>query len=300
MISFIMMAYNVENYIEEAIVELQKENNIEWELIIVEDFSDDNTFEIAKKIADDDSKITLVKNISKGKVIGTNYGYTLTSGDIIKCIDSDDILKKDFFKLYDEMQKYDAHCHSATIVNNNLQRISSYHVNPLIINKTYEYVISNFISLPKWSWSFKRTIADKVFPIPENLPFEDVWISIAVKYYAKSILNIKNELYLYRQHTSQTFGGILNYNINKVRFRAERLLKYVVIIEDEQKFLIKNISYPFTYIKEYLLLQTSQASIIKIVRSRLTIKDKIKLILILHYPELATNITKFKWYINKK
>ena len=295
-----MMAYNVENYIEEAIVELQKENNIEWELIIVEDFSDDNTFEIAKKIADDDSKITLVKNISKGKVIGTNYGYTLTSGDIIKCIDSDDILKKDFFKLYDEMQKYDAHCHSATIVNNNLQRISSYHVNPLIINKTYEYVISNFISLPKWSWSFKRTIADKVFPIPENLPFEDVWISIAVKYYAKSILNIKNELYLYRQHTSQTFGGILNYNINKVRFRAERLLKYVVIIEDEQKFLIKNISYPFTYIKEYLLLQTSQASIIKIVRSRLTIKDKIKLILILHYPELATNITKFKWYINKK
>ena len=58
MISFIMMAFNVEEYIEEAIVELQKENEVEWELIIVEDHSEDNTFEVASSLSDSNSKLS--------------------------------------------------------------------------------------------------------------------------------------------------------------------------------------------------------------------------------------------------
>jgi len=85
-----------------------------------------------------------------------------------------------------------------------------------------------------------------------------------------------------------------------VKFRAKRLLKYIEIITHEQNFLIKNMSYPFTYIKEYLILQKSQANVLKIMKSNMTVKDKIKLILILHYPKLAKSITRFKWYLDKR
>jgi glycosyltransferase involved in cell wall biosynthesis len=300
MISFIMMAYNVEDYICEAVKELQKENKVKWELIIVEDFSEDNTFNVVQKFIANDNRIMLVKNIAKGKVIGTNYGYTLTSGDIVKCIDSDDILLYDFFKEYENMKDYDAHCHGAFVVDSKLNIMSTYYINNILLNTTYKEVVNNFISLPKCFWSFKREIADKIFPMPENLPFEDVWMAILIKKYSKSILNINKPLYLYRQHGAQTFGGILNYNIDKVIFRANRLIKLIDIIENEQNYLIEGIENPFKDMKIYLELQSNKASIIKILNSEIYLVKKLKLILILYFPSLATFITKLKWQLGKK
>ena len=300
MISFIMMAYNVEEYIEEAIAELQREQTVKWELIIVEDFSDDNTFEVTKKIADSDDRITLVKNISKGKVIGTNYGYRLTKGNIIKCIDSDDILKQEFFKEYNEMKKNDAHCHDALIVSHTLEKMGTYTVNPAILGNSYEDVINNFTSLPKAYWSFKREIADKIFPMPENLPFEDVWISLHIKKYAKSIYHIKKPIYLYRQHENQVFGGILNYDIDRVVFRANRLIKLIDIIENEQRYLIEDINEPFVKMKSYLDLQTKKGSIVDIMGAKIDLANKIKLMLIVHFPTLAIFATKLKWKLDNR
>ena len=300
MISFIMMAYNVEDYIEDAIVELQKENEVEWELIIVDDFSNDDTFNISSEYAKNDQRIIVVKNILKGKVTGTNYGYTLTKGDIIKCIDSDDVLKQDFFREYKNIEKHDAHCHNAYITNNNLEIQARYNINPLHYSESYEYVLTNLISFPKWSWSFSRDLANKIFPMPDNLPFEDVWISLVIKKYAKSIFVIEKPVYLYRQHENQTFGGIINYNFDKVSFRAKRLIKLIDILESEQNYLFGNIKEPFTIMKEYLYLNISHASILKILNSKISLKNKIKLILILHFPNIATFITKLKWKLDKK
>ncbi len=300
MISFIMMAYNVEEYIGEAIIELQKEETVPWELIIIEDFSDDNTFEVAKGIADLDNRITLVKNISKGKVVGTNYGYSLTKGDIIKCIDSDDVLKQDFFREYETIEKYDAHCHDVLIVSHTLEPMGVYNVNPAILNCSYEEVVKNLISLPKAKWSFKRTIADKIFPMPENLPFEDVWISLHIKKYSKSIYHIKKPIYLYRQHENQVFGGILNYDIDKVIFRANRLIKLIDIIENEQKYLIADIEEPFVEMKPYLTLQIEQGSILEIIGTKIDLKSKIRLLLILHFPNLAIFALKLKWKLDNR
>ena len=299
MISFIMMAYNVEDYIKEAIGELKKESVIKWELIVIDDHSKDETFSIVKNIAKKDDRITLVKNIAKGKVLGTNYGYSLTKGDIIKCIDSDDILKQDFFKEYEKIKKYDVHCHDMLIVDNFLNKISVYSVNPFFFNSSYEDVLNNLTSLPKCCWSFKRKIADKIFPMPENLPFEDVWMSIVIKKYAASYLNIEKPLYLYRQHESNTFGGVLNYDFKKVKFRANRLLKLVDIIKYEQKYLIKGINKPFEKINIYLKFQSEGVSIFKILKSRLSRKYKYKLILILYFPKFAALITRLKWLFDK-
>ena len=95
------MAKNAGRHIGDAINELQKEDASPWELIIVDDHSLDNTFEIAKSFAENDNRIIVRKNIFSGKVLGTNFGFTLTNGDIIKCIDSDDILNVDFFSSFE-------------------------------------------------------------------------------------------------------------------------------------------------------------------------------------------------------
>lgn len=301
MISFIMMAYNVENYISDAIVELQKENEVKWELIIVDDFSTDSTFEVAKKFADQDDRIKLVKNITKGKVTGTNYGYSLTSGDIIKCIDSDDVLLQDFFRHYDEMLKYDAHCHSSYITDNKLKIQTIYEHNPLMLSKDYEFVLSNLISFPKVSWSFNREIAEKIFPMPENLPFEDVWISMIVKKNAKNIFTFRKPVYLYRQHDNQTFGGIINYNSDRVVFRAKRLLKLMDVFENEPMVTDGFEKDIFDTAKVYnKLMSKEKLSIFEVLKSELKLVARLKIILIKKFPILAKYMTILKWKLDQK
>jgi glycosyltransferase involved in cell wall biosynthesis len=299
MISFIMMAYNADKYLSDAILELQKEKKISWELIIVDDFSTDNTFSMAKAFASDDNRIKVVKNISKGKVSGTNYGYSLTKGNIIKCIDSDDVLLNEFFKNYDVMQKYDAHCHSAFITDKKLKIKGIYNINPLMLTKDYEFIVSNLISFPKWTWSYSRKIADKIFPMPESLPFEDVWIGLTAKKYAQDIYVISEPAYLYRQHEKQTFGGIINYDAEKVIFRSKRLLKLIDILEYEYtitKGLPKNI---FDSARTYnSLMSKKNISILDTLQSKLKLVTKLKIILIKRMPSVAKYITLLKWRLD--
>jgi len=291
-----MMAYNVEEYIGDAIKELQKESEIKWELIVVDDFSTDSTFQVAKNFADNDNRIKIVKNLSKGKVTGTNYGYSLTSGDIIKCIDSDDVLLRDFFSFYDKLEKYDVHCHSAFVTDSKLNIKATYNVNPLLISESYEFVLSNLISIPKWSWSFSREIAEKIFPMPENLPFEDVWISLISKKYSQNMYVIKEPIYLYRQHKNQTFGGIINYSSDRVIFRAKRLLKLIEVLENEPKVIegFKKDIFDKTRIFNKLMSQ-ERLSVFDVLKSDLTLLAKLKILLIKKFPLLAKYLTILKW-----
>lgn len=299
MISFIMMAYNVEQYIADAILELQKENIISWELIIVDDFSTDNTFQKAQYFADKDTRIKLVNNITKGKVSGTNYGYSLTKGNIIKCIDSDDVLLADFFKDYKNIVNYDAHCHSAFITDNQLNIQSVYNINPLLISKSYEFVLSNLISFPKWSWSFKREIAEKIFPMPETLPFEDVWIGLAVKKYSRDIYVINRPVYLYRQHKNQTFGGIINYDSEKVLFRSKRLLRLIEVIKNENRLIEGFDINIFDSAKTFnMLMSMKKINILSILKSKLKLSAKVKIILIKKTPNIAKYATLLKWRLD--
>lgn len=299
MISFIMMAKNEENYIEESILALVNQEYQDWELIVIDDGSEDNTFEIARHLSEVDKRIIVKKNKFKGKVLGTNYGFSLTRGDIIKCIDADDILLGNFFDHVTSLEKSHAQCHSAYIVDSDLKQKSTYYINPLLIDKDFSFILSYLISVPKWTWSFSRELANKIFPMPEDLPFEDVWMSLMVKKFATEIRNIKEPLYLYRQHQNQTFGGINNFNKKTVVFRAKRLLRLISVLE--KQIVLQNDIDPSTFksIKEYNhLLSLDTLSVLSIIKSHLGINQKFKVFLIRKMPYLAKITTIIKWKID--
>ena len=295
-ISFIMPAYNSEQYIGDSIKELQKENEINWEIIIIDDFSKDKTYEIAKSFQEKDNRIKVFKNLKKGKVTGTNYGYSLSSGEIIKCIDSDDVLHKDYFKYFNQLLSYDAHCHNAFITNDNLNVIAKYSINPRLLSNNYNIVASELLSFPKWAWSFNRKIASNIFPMPENLPFEDIWINLIIKKHCKEIFYIKSPIYMYRQHDTQTFGGILNFDKQKVIFRANRMLKLINIIKLEPRIqdnLEKDI---FRNIENYWkLMSLEELSYFNILKTKQKFIEKLKIILMKKIPFLPRYALYFKW-----
>lgn len=88
--SVIISAYNVEPYIERAINSVLNQNFEDYELIVVEDKSTDNTLE---KIMKYDGKIRIIKNpVNKGLGAVRNIGIENAVGEYIVHLDGDDTL----------------------------------------------------------------------------------------------------------------------------------------------------------------------------------------------------------------
>lgn len=90
--SAIMAAKDRQAFIGEAIKSILNQTYQNWELIIVDDHSRDNTLKIAKKYAQQDRRIKLFRATTKyGVAAARNLGINKASGNIIVIADSDDI-----------------------------------------------------------------------------------------------------------------------------------------------------------------------------------------------------------------
>lgn len=92
LVSIIMPAYNCENYIAEAINSVREQTYTNWELLIIDDCSSDNTLCIIKKFSNLDKRIKIYKNCSnKGVAYSRNVGIKNSLGKYIAFLDADDV-----------------------------------------------------------------------------------------------------------------------------------------------------------------------------------------------------------------
>ncbi len=92
-VSVLITAYNREKFIGEAIESVLASSYSSFELIIVDDSSSDNTFEVAKSYTLEDSRIHLYRNTTNlGQFANRNRAASLAKGEFLKYLDSDDIL----------------------------------------------------------------------------------------------------------------------------------------------------------------------------------------------------------------
>ncbi len=91
LVSIIMPSYNTEKYISESIASVQKQTYADWELIIVDDCSTDNTDEIVKPFLSD-KRIKYIKNeTNSGAAVSRNRALREAKGKWIAFLDSDDL-----------------------------------------------------------------------------------------------------------------------------------------------------------------------------------------------------------------
>jgi glycosyltransferase involved in cell wall biosynthesis len=93
-ISIVLPIYNGEKYMRESIESCLAQTHKNWELIIVDDHSTDNTALIANQYVQNDGRIRYVKNEHNLKLPKTlNKGFSLTKGDYLTWTSDDNIYK---------------------------------------------------------------------------------------------------------------------------------------------------------------------------------------------------------------
>ena len=93
-VSVIIPCFNVENYICEAVDSVFQQNEIEFELICVDDCSEDRTYEILQEIkSSHPQNVFIYKNeVNRGGAFSRNRGLESATGTYIQFLDADDLL----------------------------------------------------------------------------------------------------------------------------------------------------------------------------------------------------------------
>lgn len=93
LVSILMTVYNREKFISDAIESVLQLTYSNWELIITDDCSTDNSLAIAKRYMEKDDRIKVYKNeINLGDYPNRNQAASYARGKYIKYLDSDDLI----------------------------------------------------------------------------------------------------------------------------------------------------------------------------------------------------------------
>lgn len=114
LISIIIPAYNIENYIAKCLDSLLNQTYKNLEIIVVDDGSSDNTGKIVDEYAVKYENIRVIHKKNAGVSSARNLGIEVANGDYIGFVDGDDTVDEEMFKvLINNAIKYDAdisHC----------------------------------------------------------------------------------------------------------------------------------------------------------------------------------------------
>ena len=98
LVSVIMPAFNVDQYIAEAVESVQKQSYQDWELIIIDDGSTDNTRAVAEKFSSVDARIRCISTENMGVSAARNIAVAQAKGMYISFLDADDLWHEDFLQ----------------------------------------------------------------------------------------------------------------------------------------------------------------------------------------------------------
>lgn len=91
-ISILLPVYNAAPYLEACLDSIVEQTEKNWELLAVNDFSEDESREILDKYARADKRIRVFDNVAKGIIPALRLAYEKSNGNLITRMDADDLM----------------------------------------------------------------------------------------------------------------------------------------------------------------------------------------------------------------
>lgn len=114
LISLVIPVYNVEPFLRKCVESARAQTYPNYEVILVDDGSTDNSGKMCDEYAAKDSRITVFHKPNGGLSSARNFGVEKARGELIAFQDSDDFMTEDYLSyLYQLMVKFDADVSSA-------------------------------------------------------------------------------------------------------------------------------------------------------------------------------------------
>lgn len=214
-VSIIMPAKNSGAYIRRCIESVLSQKFTDWELLIINDGSTDDTVVTAMSFSKDDERIRVFDSQGKGVSAARNYGLELSTGDHIAFIDSDDSVDPDYLSVLVELAeknnadisqcslyyRYD----NGTVVQEKETEDAVYNGHDEIMNAYFSGMVGK-ICLAAWGKLFRRELLNGI-RFDETLTIqEDAFFTFQCCMKSSKIACCNRALYYYYQNSASVMN----------------------------------------------------------------------------------------------
>ncbi|WP_289044981.1 glycosyltransferase [uncultured Olleya sp.] len=234
LISIILPCYNVQSFLETALTSVLNQNYTNWECILVDDGSQDNTASIISNWLNTDKRFKSIFQENKGLSGARNTGLKKAIGDYIYFFDPDDLIADNTLQDLLNLALTNPNVHIVigknAIVEGQNKVIKSYlthndKVEEEILNQNKQLLklaIEKDIICVAWNKLYRKTFLDK-----NNLEFkkgilheDELWF-FETLYYAQSVIFNTHATYFY---------NVANANSITSKFKVKNLISYLTIV----------------------------------------------------------------------
>lgn len=278
MISVIMPLYNNEKYVIEAIQSVVNQTYKDWELIIINDASTDNSKFVVQNFLEEekDNRIVFIDlKENKGVSFVRNLGMKKTKGGYISFLDSDDFWDKNFLNdLYKKIKETNgklvyskfAYFYNRDNIKINKAVMREGKIDKFIIKKNHRYEMEYPFCI--CAILVKRSLIEQYkikFPEDQNLFEDGLFLSKLIG--ITDIVSVNKVLMYYRQHQT---------SITHTKYTKKEYLQELLFLERLLDFIkIYNI-YFYNIVYKYYIYRLYR--VILIILKKDKIESSIKLI----------------------
>ena len=221
LVSIIIPAYNVENYIDECLDSLLSQTYSNLEIIVVDDGSKDGTWQHIQSYMDKDDRVKGFHRENSGVSPTRNFALGQMKGDYLMFVDSDDSLEPEGVEvMVNALESSDAtwvNCHYNRVEDGKILEPYNFTTGlkdtstedsryKLIMGELMDYLIGYEV----WNKLFLTSIIKE-----NNITFiedchigEDLAFNIVYGSYSKAINCIEDRIYNYRIRTDSAMGNL--------------------------------------------------------------------------------------------
>lgn len=217
MVSIIVPVYNAQNSLERCLRSIIRQSYPQWELILVDDGSQDDSLAICKGYSDKDSRIRVFHTENCGVSSARNTGMENAQGEYIVFVDSDDMIHPDFL---------------SECLSNKEDLIVTNYIKPSTLDSLHykedhpELIFQQRGVRPVWGKVFvRKIIEDHHIRFDTNVRYaEDTIFVLQYSLHIKTIAYVFQHLYEYERSP--------NHSVFKYKTTLDDYLNILSILQD--------------------------------------------------------------------
>lgn len=205
-LSIIVPIYNAEKYLHKCLESILSQDFTEYEIILVDDGSTDDSYKICEYYAEKNDKIRLFHKLNDGVSSARNIGIVEAYGEYLGFVDSDDFIHPHMFKdLYEAAIKFNAdvvECGYSIIEINSKKTMKFPLENSVIVGEyecSYNYLTLRNTTNFSCNKLYKRSLLHNV-RFPDKKYSEDFMFNVLVFSNCKTKVTIEGCYYYYNKN----------------------------------------------------------------------------------------------------
>ena len=251
-VSIIIPIYNSNKYLKECLDSIINQTYSNLEIILIDDGSKDNSFDICEEYAKKDKRIILKKKNNEGVSATRNLGIEICTGKYILFIDSDDYCNENMIeKILYNSQKNDL----IICGYNKIYKNKKVHYIVKNKEKNIEDMVINDESVGGYLWNklFKTSIIkENNIRFDKDIHFcEDLLFVLSYIKNINSVSYIDEELYNYRMRRNSVTFNFYNKKNVTILEAIEKIIEVITAPNNKEKMKYKYLIYYYK-LKKYI------------------------------------------------